>query len=152
MAKYERLEPNPGTCGTVGYLAPELESLSYSRSGTYDTAVDIWSLGVIGIGLFRNDLPWTFDFTYNHRNPFRVRTDETAEARSGRMKRCDEIALGVNKLKAQHWSSIENLLGKMLQFDPADRISAHDALQHRALEEDYLSYREINQQDGKRKH
>jgi len=43
------LRPEPGTVGTVGYLAPELELEDYDHS------IDIWSMGII-----------LFELTYNY--------------------------------------------------------------------------------------
>ncbi|KAK2731287.1 hypothetical protein FQN57_003533 [Myotisia sp. PD_48] len=50
----ESLPPEPGTVGTIGYLAPELELDSYNHS------IDIWSMGVILFELTYNYHPWRF--------------------------------------------------------------------------------------------
>lgn len=54
------LIPEPGTVGTIGYLAPELELENYDRS------IDIWSMGIILFELTYNYHPWKFSI-----NPWR---------------------------------------------------------------------------------
>jgi serine/threonine protein kinase len=54
------LPPTPGTVGTIGYLAPELELEAY------DLSIDIWSMGVILYELTYNCHPWKFSI-----NPWR---------------------------------------------------------------------------------
>ncbi|KAI0965883.1 kinase-like domain-containing protein [Xylaria arbuscula] len=46
------LPPSPGTVGTIGYLAPELELEAY------DLSIDIWSMGIILYQLTYNCHPW----------------------------------------------------------------------------------------------
>ncbi|KAK3385780.1 kinase-like domain-containing protein [Podospora didyma] len=48
------LRPEPGTVGTVGYLAPELEL------GDYDHSIDIWSMSIILFELTYNYHPWKY--------------------------------------------------------------------------------------------
>ncbi|KAK3349739.1 kinase-like domain-containing protein [Lasiosphaeria hispida] len=48
------LRPEPGTVGTVGYLAPELELEDYDHS------IDIWSMGIILFELTYNYHPWKY--------------------------------------------------------------------------------------------
>jgi hypothetical protein len=48
------LRPVPGTVGTVGYLAPELELEDYDHS------IDIWSMGIILFELTYNCHPWKY--------------------------------------------------------------------------------------------
>ncbi|KAF2812792.1 kinase-like protein [Mytilinidion resinicola] len=54
------LRPEPGTVGTIGYLAPELEL------DDYDHSIDIWSMGIILFELTYNYHPWKFSI-----NPWR---------------------------------------------------------------------------------
>ncbi|KAL8905547.1 MAG: hypothetical protein Q9207_002573 [Kuettlingeria erythrocarpa] len=54
------LQPEPGTRGTVGYLAPELELKEY------DFSIDIWAMGVILYELTYGYHPWKFTL-----NPWR---------------------------------------------------------------------------------
>lgn len=55
----------PGSAGTIGYLAPEFES-SY-----YDHRIDIWSMGIILYWLTYNVHPWT-----TATNPFNGKDDK----------------------------------------------------------------------------
>ena len=48
------LRPEPGTVGTIGYLAPELELEDYDHS------IDIWSMGIILFELTYNYHLWKF--------------------------------------------------------------------------------------------
>jgi serine/threonine protein kinase len=48
------LRPEPGTVGTIGYLAPELELEDYDHS------INIWSMGIILFKLTYNYHPWKF--------------------------------------------------------------------------------------------
>lgn len=52
------IKPVPGTRGTIGYLAPEMEA----SSGSYSCAVDVFSLGCVGLELFWNDYHWKRNF------------------------------------------------------------------------------------------
>ncbi|KAM3065428.1 hypothetical protein ACMFMG_011451 [Clarireedia jacksonii] len=54
------LPPTPGTVGTIGYLAPELELEAY------DLSIDIWPMGVILYELTYNCHPWKLSI-----NPWR---------------------------------------------------------------------------------
>ncbi|KAG6034678.1 hypothetical protein E4U41_006463 [Claviceps citrina] len=56
----ELLRPGPGTVGTIGYLAPELEMKDYNHS------VDIWAMGIILFELTHNYHPWKMS-----QNPWR---------------------------------------------------------------------------------
>ena len=55
----------PGTLGTVGYLAPELEMEEY------DHGIDIWAMGIILYQLTYNDHPWNFTL-----NPWCVKNEK----------------------------------------------------------------------------
>lgn len=95
----------PGRCGTVPYLAPEMES------ATYNNAVDIWACGLVGLQLFvvsRGRLPWN----RVSRDMFEVVASFLENHKS--VPACD-------------------LLRQMLRWDPAKRVSAQDALQHSFL-------------------
>lgn len=59
------LRPKPGTVGTIGYLAPELELEDYDHS------IDIWAMGVILFQLTYNYHPWKFSI-----NPWRGGNDD----------------------------------------------------------------------------
>ncbi|KAI0570547.1 serine/threonine protein kinase [Pyrenophora tritici-repentis] len=57
----KKLNPTPGSGGTVGYLAPEREMYPY------DHTVDIWAIGVVGLMLRNGQHPW-----YQSKNPWRI--------------------------------------------------------------------------------
>ncbi|KAI3338906.1 kinase-like domain-containing protein [Ustulina deusta] len=61
------LLPTPGTVGTIGYLAPELELEAY------DLSIDIWPMGVILYELTYNCHPWKLSI-----NPWRDGKDNEA--------------------------------------------------------------------------
>ena len=100
--------PTPGRIGTEGYLAPEMEL------ETYNNGVDIWALGVVGLQLFLTQglLRW-------HKFP----DDRLIH---------QQTSISLSRLPN---SSVEDLLGRMLRWDPAERISAKDALDHPCLRE-----------------
>ncbi len=61
------LKCRPGTAGTIGYLAPELELEDYDHS------IDIWAMGVILYELTYDEHPWRFSI-----NPWRKGRDYEA--------------------------------------------------------------------------
>ncbi len=80
-----KLRSLPGTVGTVGYLAPELELAAY------DAAVDVWAMGVMlyeltyGYHPWRLTLnPWREGSTYEELRPTFQERYETAIARMQR--------------------------------------------------------------------
>lgn len=139
----DQWEPKPGTCGTIGYLAPELENATYSPWKTYGAAVDMWSVGCIGLELFRSELPLELERTYRHENPFRARDNEREDVRAGRERACKQIQEGVQKLRGNPWYTLENLLGGLLDLSPAERLTAIQALGHRSIEGSLERYCEI---------
>ncbi|KAK4999203.1 serine/threonine protein kinase [Elasticomyces elasticus] len=46
------LESSPGSCGNIGYLAPEMEQ------DTFNESIDVWALGVVGYELLVGSHPW----------------------------------------------------------------------------------------------
>lgn len=46
------MQSDPGTVGTLGFLAPELEF------EVYDYSIDIWAMGIVLYYLTYNDHPW----------------------------------------------------------------------------------------------
>jgi serine/threonine protein kinase len=75
------LPSTPGTVGTIGYLAPELELEAY------DLSIDIWAMGVILYQLTYDCHPWTFSI-----NPWRDDKDNVALRDSFRKKYENAIA------------------------------------------------------------
>lgn len=105
------LTPNSLTtqCGTPGYVAPEiLEGVAY------DTKSDMWSLGVIVYILLGGYPPF---IEQNQRELFR------------------KIRKGQYEFHHEYWGSVskdaKNLISSLLTVDPAKRLSAAEALNHK---------------------
>jgi serine/threonine protein kinase len=92
-----------GVAGTPSYRAPEMEDQDYG------SAVDIWACGIIGLQLFVVDkrMSWV------------KATDEK-----------DSIVREVALLGREPAASPKQLLSQLLAWDPAERISADQALSH----------------------
>ncbi|KAI4141430.1 MAG: hypothetical protein L6R39_005332 [Caloplaca ligustica] len=109
----------PGQLGTIGYLAPEMEMQPYG------SAIDIWSMGVIGYELVYGRQPWS-----TRRNPWREGNENLRPGFSARYN------MVCSQLLAADSDSIEDLLAQMLRHpwsgnsNPGARISVHDALDH----------------------
>ncbi|CAI7749977.1 unnamed protein product [Closterium sp. NIES-53] len=97
-------ETASGTCGTPGYMAPELVS-----EEKYSFPVDIWSLGVVLHALLFGELP-------HYREPRDVVTE------------------GVPRPSARKWKVISEaaheLHQSILQLDPSKRPTAAEILKH----------------------
>ncbi|KAK4551456.1 hypothetical protein LTR86_011163 [Recurvomyces mirabilis] len=118
--KPEGCIPQIKACGTVGYLAPELESDVVVPC--YGVEVDIWSLGVVAYYLFvEGRLPWSL--RYNMFVPSRNARDPSLHL--FREARAD--------LLSQPKSSLESLIGDMLEEDPRERPDIQRVLAHAAL-------------------
>lgn len=93
--------------GTPYYIAPEV------LNNNYDEKCDLWSIGVI-LYILLCGYP-----------PFNGATDEQI---------IKNVKRGIFHTDEEEWSSISpeaiDLVTLMLKFNPADRISAADALQH----------------------
>ncbi|KAK3669755.1 hypothetical protein LTR78_010383 [Recurvomyces mirabilis] len=112
--------PKIKVCGTVGYLAPELESDAIVPC--YGMEVDIWSLGVVAYYLFvESCLPWSLDYNMfvPSRNALEPSLHLFRQARS--------------ELLSQPMLSLERLIGDMLTEDPRKRPGIQDVLAHAAL-------------------
>ncbi|RHZ87408.1 hypothetical protein Glove_35g23 [Diversispora epigaea] len=97
------------TCGTPGYMAPEI----FRKSG-HGQPVDMWAIGVITFFLLCGYTP--FDHESN--------LDET-----------NAILRGDYKFEpVEHWAGItdtaKDFISKLLNIDPDTRMSAHVALKH----------------------
>ncbi|KAF8819781.1 calcium dependent protein kinase CDPK7 [Cardiosporidium cionae] len=95
-------------CGTLAYVAPEVLTLK-----GYNHKVDTWSIGVVMFLLLRGRLPFPMMKTLDKNNLYKHYTVS---------------------FEGQIWeeisSSAKDLVGKLLQPNPRDRISIGEALQH----------------------
>jgi serine/threonine protein kinase len=92
-----------GVAGTPSYRAPEMEDQDYG------SAVDIWACGIIGLQLFVVDKHMSW-----------VKATEEK----------DSIIREVALLRQEPAASPKHLLSRLLAWDPAERISADQALSH----------------------
>lgn len=96
-------EPKVGSIGTIPYLAPEMEL------ETYGPGVDIWACGIIGRQLFITDGKFGWQNVVHERG---------------------EFITAMTILNEEAANTVANLILQMLNWDPSQRISAKDALQH----------------------
>ncbi|KAI9104092.1 kinase-like domain-containing protein [Phlyctochytrium arcticum] len=98
------------TCGTPGYMAPEI----IQKKG-HGKPVDLWSIGVLAYFLLCGYTP--FDFEINSQ------ADELAN-----------ILAGQYSFSSEYWyevsDSAKDFIRKLLLVDPAARMTASDALKH----------------------
>ncbi|KAI4170249.1 MAG: hypothetical protein LQ343_005132 [Gyalolechia ehrenbergii] len=114
------LTPQPGSCGTIGWLAPELENSAFALK--YKQAVDVWSMGAVGYFLFISGrLPW---FSLKGHNMFR-HTDDPA---------WQTYRLMMDTLATRRPESLQGLLYQMMRTYPNQRTSLRSALASPALQ------------------
>ncbi|XP_072290965.1 serine/threonine-protein kinase H1 homolog [Eucyclogobius newberryi] len=96
------------TCGTPEYIAPEILVRK-----PYTNAVDMWALGVISYILLSGTMPFEDD---------------------NRMRLYRQILKGKYSFTGEPWPSVSNLakdfVERILTVDPAQRLSAGQALKH----------------------
>lgn len=95
--------------GTKGYLAPEM-----LQRNSYDKAIDMWALGVIVFVLLCGCLPFDDD------------SSKIASESAARKK----FALRFPKWAANLSNSAKDLLNNLLEINPKNRFTAHQALAH----------------------
>lgn len=112
-----------GRVGTVGYMAPELSDNSDLKVGP---EIDIWSMGIC---LYKMWVAYTPDKVKKyHYGKF----DQTRD-------KSDSLCLGTGPIPfvQRDWKKItpefQSLIKCCLEFEPGNRISAQDALNHEAL-------------------
>ncbi|KAF2487470.1 kinase-like domain-containing protein [Neohortaea acidophila] len=112
-------KPRVGHCGTVGYLAPELENGAFAS--TYGKEVDIWSMGVVAYFLLVGKITWSCE--YNMFVPER-------DAQGPSLWKFREARA---RLMCRPEDSVEHLIGGMMEEDPRRRLSMPEILAHPAL-------------------
>lgn len=102
------------TCGTPGYMAPEI----FKKTG-HGKPVDMWAIGVITYFLLCGYTPFDRDTTMEEMQAI-INADYRFEP-------------------TQYWEDVsedaKDFINKLLTIDPAKRLSAKEALQHRWLQE-----------------
>ncbi len=99
-------------CGTPGYVAPEIINASSKSNVKYNSNVDVFSAGII------------FYILIMGRAPFKGKSFEEILNQN---KLC-KIDLELKKIKEN--PDVHDLMKKMLEVDPNNRISAKEALEH----------------------
>ncbi len=115
------LTPSPAHCGTIGYLAPELENPQYAAS--YGQPIDIWSIGAVGYYLFDGGgrIPWS-----TKRNMF-------LPERDGNLSAIHVFESHHATLRERPAGSLDALIASMLETDLRRRPTAKELLEHAAL-------------------
>lgn len=112
--------PQPKTCGTIGWIAPELENADFAPR--YNQSVDVWSLGAVGYSVLLNGgQPWMSQQTYN---TFLHPTGPAWRAYTKMLK----------DLATSEPETLKGLLSQMLQPFPSKRTSLRGALANPVLQ------------------
>ncbi|RPB25454.1 calmodulin-binding protein kinase [Terfezia boudieri ATCC MYA-4762] len=103
------------TCGTPGYMAPEI----FKKTG-HGKPVDVWAIGVITYFLLCGYTPFDRDTNLEEMQAI--------------------LAADYKFEPADYWQDVSNnardFIRKCLTIDPTKRLTAHQALQHPFLSED----------------
>lgn len=101
------------SCGTLAYVAPEVLKRSYTSQ------CDLWSMGVIVFILLSGHMP------------FHGESDDQIK----------DIKRGRYEFKPEHWGGIsamaKQFIRSLLEMDPARRLTAKSALDHRWIVQNY---------------
>ncbi|KAK4982447.1 serine/threonine protein kinase, CMGC, dual-specificity [Elasticomyces elasticus] len=115
-----------GVCGTIGFLAPELENPLYAAS--YGQKVDVWSMGAVGVYMLDlGRIPWST--THNMFVPDRNAKDPSLSVFR------DYLEI----LGKKPSDSLDGLLYQMLQERPEFRVDIHRALSHACLQKPFAA-------------
>lgn len=116
LSNYTKSELCITQCGSPAYAAPEL--LAHKK---YGSKVDVWSIGVNMYAMLTGNLPFTVE-------PFNIKSLYNKMMKNE-----------MNAIPEHLSKSGEELLRKLLNPDPAKRISLKEAMEHPWLNEGYAN-------------
>lgn len=123
-----------GEGGTYVYIAPEVYD-----PGSYSSKVDIWSLGVVILQLLMDgDLPTATKYMQGPVWCFDIMSTALANCHICRDREMVELRENEHSLRTLTWNFVRLF---MLQYDPRDRLSAQDCLDHDMFRQMYLGSR-----------
>lgn len=116
LSNYTKSELCITQCGSPAYAAPEL--LAHKK---YGSKVDVWSIGVNMYAMLTGNLPFTVE-------PFNIKSLYNKMMKNE-----------MNAIPEHLSKNGEELLRKLLNPDPARRISLKEAMEHSWLNEGYAN-------------
>lgn len=116
LSNYTKSELCITQCGSPAYAAPEL--LAHKK---YGSKVDVWSIGVNMYAMLTGNLPFTVE-------PFNIKSLYNKMMKNE-----------MNAIPEHLSKNGEDLLRKLLNPDPARRISLKEAMEHSWLNEGYAN-------------